>query len=838
MRKLSKLLSLLLALAMIIGIKQFNVAAVTAGSNSDPNAWLWPVLTSWRMSRGFSADHTAVDILPGSESSTPVLASKAGTVINVFNGCKNNNGAASGGVGCDTLGCPDTRYFEYGGKNFCNYGIGRGVIIDHGNGFVTQYAHMDSVSVSVGQSISKGQQLGYMGSRGASTGKHLHFEMRSGYTSGKSFWSCATYNNNPYGDEYIITGSWNGVDGVYYTRSAHTHSYGSWQTVTAATCTSAGSSKRVCSCGDTQTRTDAALGHSWDSGVIETAAECTSAGVKKYTCTRCKTTKTEAISASGHTLIEDKEIPATCTETGLTKGSHCSVCNAIVTKQQIIPALGHKEKIESINKTCTTVTANYKCTVCGATRTETKEGGIYSDWSEDKPSVENYKEKTVYSYRDKSTTYKDGTNTLDGWDYNGNSEPIYGSWTNGGWVKSKPTETDVLKITDTKTVKDSEAHGYILYYYYYPNSSAIFRFKDYGGNSGLYYLEVSSLSELTKSTDGPWYDGDARYDGYWNGTGVTWFFAVNDSSKYPKSAVTHTEWYYQTRTKTTRYYFDKWSDWSEWSDDVVLATDKKEVKTKTLYSFEILPAGHTLSNDWQSDGTGHWHICTECGEKVGTASHTFDNDKDTNCNVCGYVRIVKPEVSDTDTQVTVNSVKAKPGEEIIVTVSLKNAPNATSMTASDIVYDTTALTLKSAKWLSENSAMKSWNTNTQKGVIGYEKPTDLNGEALELTFIVSDTAAEGDYNIGLAYRMTVDGEIVDVPVIPGTITVKNYVSGDTNGDDRVTDQDAIYLLFHVYFEDEYPVNQPCDFNKDGNVTDQDAVYLLFHVYFEEEYPIG
>ena len=61
--------------------------------------------------------------------------------------------------------------------------------------------------------------------------------------------------------------------------------------------------------------------------------------------------------------------------------------------------------------------------------------------------------------------------------------------------------------------------------------------------------------------------------------------------------------------------------------------------------------------------------------------------------------------------------------------------------------------------------------------------------------------------------------------------------GDTNGDDKITDQDAIYTLFHFYFPEKYPINQSCDFNKDGKTTDQDAIYLLFYVYFPEKYPL-
>lgn len=75
---------------------------------------------------------------------------------------------------------------------------GNYVMINHGNGYTTVYAHMSSIAVSAGQSVSQGDTIGYVGSTGWSTGPHCHFEIRlngsttdpTGYFSGLSYWDC------------------------------------------------------------------------------------------------------------------------------------------------------------------------------------------------------------------------------------------------------------------------------------------------------------------------------------------------------------------------------------------------------------------------------------------------------------------------------------------------------------------------------------------------------------------------------------------------------------------------------------------------------------------------
>ena len=66
-------------------------------------------------------------------------------------------------------------------------GYGNVVILEHGNGMQTRYAHLSSISASVGSTVSQGQRIAQSGHTGLGTGPHLHFEVRRGASPGQAF---------------------------------------------------------------------------------------------------------------------------------------------------------------------------------------------------------------------------------------------------------------------------------------------------------------------------------------------------------------------------------------------------------------------------------------------------------------------------------------------------------------------------------------------------------------------------------------------------------------------------------------------------------------------------
>lgn len=155
------------------------------------------------------------------------------------------------------------------------------------------------------------------------------------------------------------------MNGNVVNPAPHTHSYGAWYDKTKPTCTSAGVQEQKCSCGDTKTRTVAALGHSWGGWATATKPTCTAQGVEKRTCSRCSTSDTRAVAALGHNYSSEwtTDKQATCTVEG-SKSKHCTRCSA-KTEVTVIPKKAHSYKTTVVAPTLTAQGYTlHECTVC------------------------------------------------------------------------------------------------------------------------------------------------------------------------------------------------------------------------------------------------------------------------------------------------------------------------------------------------------------------------------------------------------------------------------------------------------------------------------------------
>jgi murein DD-endopeptidase MepM/ murein hydrolase activator NlpD len=122
---------------------QVYTGPVPAGASRGAGRFVWPA--SGSITTGFKPLHPAIDI--GSWLGAAVKASDSGYV------------AVAG---------------------WSNVGYGYYVVLDHGNGFQTLYAHLSRYFVNAGDSVAQGATIGLVGSTGNSTGPHLHFELIQG----------------------------------------------------------------------------------------------------------------------------------------------------------------------------------------------------------------------------------------------------------------------------------------------------------------------------------------------------------------------------------------------------------------------------------------------------------------------------------------------------------------------------------------------------------------------------------------------------------------------------------------------------------------------------------
>ena len=161
------------------------------------------------------------------------------------------------------------------------------------------------------------------------------------------------------------------------------------------------------------------------------------------------------------------------------------------------------------------------------------------------------------------------------------------------------------------------------------------------------------------------------------------------------------------RTVTPPAHEHRYGDWSKdgtnhWHEciDAACPEQSESIKDKAAHIYDddadttcnicgyvrtVTPPAHEHSyGDWSKDGTNHWHECTDadCPEQSESikdkAAHIYTDDADTTCNICGYVRTVTPEIVPVS-QITLNkaetSISVGNSETLTATVTPENASN-------------------------------------------------------------------------------------------------------------------------------------------------------------------
>lgn len=144
------------------GKKSYSSNYITGSYIDSDGDWGWPTNSGYKITSGFKwrwgKMHTAIDI-SGTGKGSPIYAARDGEIVRA----------------------------ETGKGSY--WSLGKVIIIKHSDGYYTEYAHLNSINVKVGQKVSKGTKIGTMGDTGRSTGVHLHFAVSVGepYRGGQFF---------------------------------------------------------------------------------------------------------------------------------------------------------------------------------------------------------------------------------------------------------------------------------------------------------------------------------------------------------------------------------------------------------------------------------------------------------------------------------------------------------------------------------------------------------------------------------------------------------------------------------------------------------------------------
>ena len=519
--------------------------------------------------------------------------------------------------------------------------------------------------------------------------------------------------------------------------------------------------------------------HSWSEWSVSKTATCIVDGEQIRTC-GCGVSEKQVVPATGKHIYDDS-----CDAT-------CNMCGE---KREV----GHNFTMVEIEATCSQYGKRiYTCDDCAYSYEEIIAEYV-SDWSTEYPSDVNEKfveSKTEYRYRDEE--WKETTTPLGGdWilktSYTQLSE--YGEWSE--WVNS---------AISANTYTQVETHtAYTYYYFLCPGCGAHMHVSNqcysWAGGCGKYTMTGNNWVPYYSTTS---YDAADLWE--FHGTGK--YAAYVDGQlvfRHENGAVT--QYRSRTRQMETVYLYYRYTDWTEWSD--VYDVSNEMIEERTVYRYVV----------------------------ADLDDHTYDDEYDADCNVCGGVREVPekppvtPDLPADAPAFVVDSVSASAGKEVIVAIRTERNSGIVSLKLG-VSYDTAVLELIDAEGKDFEGTSFGPITNVPFVVNWFDALSPNNttdGVVVLLTFRVKEDASLGKTDITLSYDAVdvFDQHFNDVAfrTVNGYVEVVEYTIGDVNNDGNINNRDL--AVFQQYLNGwEVTVNEAaCDVYADGNVNNRDLALL-------------
>ena len=275
------------------------------------------------------------------------------------------------------------------------------------------------------------------------------------------------------------------------------------------------------------------------------------------------------------------------------------------------------------------------------------------------------------------------------------------------------------------------------------------------------------------------------------------------------------------------------------------AVSLEEGKTEALTA-TITPSNATnKAVSWKSSNTAVAVVSNGVvtAKSAGTATitaTTADGGYTASCTVTVTAKAVEENAP----KIKISEIKAKPGNEVDVTIELKNNKGFASM-GIEVGYNKDIMTLTK---VTPNTGVGGTFTPAQSYTVnpfnmGWDGAANItyNGTLATMTFKVADNAPDGIYPITLDYYKGVNGNYVDgddinydenfdavgFVYVSGNVIVKSYIPGDINGDEKVNNKDATFLLRYLAGWNLDGINTDAlDIDGSKTVNNKDATILL------------